>query len=184
MKEKVKHDLETVLETTIFMTTLTVPSSVQSATIVRAVTYTNAMSLDENSYKDMELGFHHQMVGCNSKVFGSGKTNTGSLVVIMADKRNPSTNKKERFVNLGILGERLESCDLWKAHGGHLWDFNFRYTPLTPIVCITPTIVSFINTFCAENELNASCVLNARFCSVKVLPVFIALIELGHFPLL
>jgi hypothetical protein len=142
------------------------------------------MSVGGSSYKDLQLGFEHGLVGCNGGVFGSAKTVPGSLVLIMANKKNPTTREQEQFISLGVLGERVASCDLWQSHGGHLWEFNFRYTPLTPILCITPEIKSFIAAFCADHDLKAKNVFHYRFCSVKLLSVFIALIEAGHFPLL
>jgi hypothetical protein len=132
-------------------------------TKVRCVTYTDAFSAGHCSYNDLLIGAKHNVVGCNSKVFGAGRP--GDLVIITANKG------KERFFTIGTLDQRLITCNLWADDGGHVWTYNSIYTPLIGIHAVTPAIKEMLATICTKYLVDPRYVMHSRFCGERYAPV-------------
>lgn len=143
----------------------TTMDAITKAQKIRAVTYQDAFSVDHSAYKDLELGFQHHLVGCNSKIMGA-PTNPGDLILIMAVKDGI------RYFTIGILENRAFECTLWKDHGGHKWDYNFHFRPLTGIVPVCSELTAFVAESAECHHLTASNFFNMRFCSGKLRAIF------------
>jgi hypothetical protein len=144
---------------------------IQAATTIRAISYTDAFSAEHSAYNDLVLGHQYGKVGCNSKVFGSDKTQPGDLVLIMAPHNN------RRFFTMGVLEERLQTCTLWKDNGGEEWEFNFSYMPLLGIHEVTEPLLIRVHEIAEEHGLKATNFFHSRFCSVKLKPIFLKVFQ-------
>lgn len=138
---------------------------IAAAKSMRAVSYTDEMSAEKCSFKDLQIGYDNCTVGCNSAIFGSSTTGPGDLIIIMAKKN------KKLYMNIGVLGERLESCTLWRDQGGHEWKYNFQYKPLTQIFEVTDTIRNAVIDIAVQNSCKTTTFFNSRFCSIKLRPI-------------
>ena len=69
------------------------------------------------AYNDLEIGIEPGVVGCGSKVFNA--STPGDYVIINAKKN------KIKYVVIGVLCEKIESCDKWEINGGHAWPYNW-----------------------------------------------------------
>jgi hypothetical protein len=136
---------------------------------LRCVTYKDAFSANGCSFTDLEIGMAHTAVGCNSKVFGSSRP--GDLVIITAN------NGRRRYFTAGILLERLVECSLWAAAGGHTWEYNFLYRPLTGCHEITPTIKERVTALCEPLIIDPAYFFHSRFCGERYLPVLRTLLQ-------
>ncbi len=126
---------------------------------LRCVTYKDEFSADKSSYNDMMIGVKNKVVGCGSKVFGASKT--GDRVIIT------SNMGKTKFFIIGVLKDSLPECKLWLAAGGHLWDYNFTYEPLTQVYELTPRLQRRINKMCAAADVKPDYLFHSRFCGAK-----------------
>lgn len=145
--------------------------AVQDAANIRGIAYQDMYSADKCSYKDLKLGYKNCLVGCNGALsLGASTTKKGDIVVIKANKGG------RKYMSIGILDTRLTSCDLWYRHGGHKWQYNYTYKPITKIFEITDAIVDTVNELGEKHNCNAKNFFNARFCSVKLKPILLDLI--------
>ena len=140
-----------------------------AVTKVRCVTYKDEFSADRCTYNDLLIGVKHKTVGCGSKVFNASKT--GDLVIITGNLG------KARFFTIGTLKERLESCDLWAAEGGRVWDYNFTYEPLTGVHEVTAKVEALIAASCKKHEVDPRYVMHSRFCGERYAPVLRDLVD-------
>ena len=140
-------------------------------TKVRCVSYADEFSISKSSLKDLEIGHEHRMVGCNSKVFGASKRN--DFVIITA------THNRKRYAIIGLLKDKLDSCDLWHRHGGHLWKYNYTYVSLTEIFEVTNQIKEKIAEFCLEEpkKPNPVQMMNSRLCGIRYKNVVLKLVN-------
>ncbi len=127
---------------------------------IRCVTYKDEFSADKSSYNDMMIGVKNKVVGCGSKTFGASKA--GDIVIIT------SNMGKTKFFLIGVLKEKLPECKLWLAAGGHLWDYNFTYEPLTQVYELTPRLQRRINKICAAADVKPTYLFNSRLCGAKM----------------
>jgi hypothetical protein len=145
---------------------------------LRCVTYVPKFSAGNSAKRDIEIGITHGVVGCGSKVFNA--SNPGDYVVINGNEHN------QKYVVIGILCEKLESCDRWIVEGGHQWPYNWTYRPLTRIFIYDQQTKSEIIQLAQElsqnqeNKLNPNCLFNSRFCSKKLKPLVDMLITKFH----
>jgi hypothetical protein len=137
-------------------------------TNIRCVTYKDNYSADKCAYNDLEIGCKHKVVGCGNKVFGGSKN--GDIVIINATKDGI------KHVVIGELSRKLESCDKWRNAGGHSWEYNWEYIPLTREFEYDSETKRQVNDICT-NQLNSNILFNSRFCSKKFMPVVEMLIE-------
>ena len=141
---------------------------------VRCVTYTDKFSIQGSSIIDMEVGHQHRMVGCNSSVFGTSKK--GDIVIITSKDGN------KKYAVIGVLKDKLESCDLWATRGGHYWKHNYTYLALTKIFEITPEIIEKIVELCESdpNKPNPKYLFHSRFCGIRYRGVVMELVNYLH----
>jgi hypothetical protein len=132
---------------------------------LRCVNYVNKYSIDNDSFADLTIGDQHNLVGCNSGVFGA--SNPGDFVIITAKKNN--TN--ELYAVIGVLESRVPNCTLWADRGGCTWRHNFKYTAKTPIFHVTEDIFNFITAACQELQVDPKYLFHSRFCGARYLPV-------------
>ena len=78
---------------------------------------------------------------------------------------------------IGILCEKLESCDKWKTEGGCEWPYNWTYKPITTIFMYDDLTKLEVKKIAEDNLLNPNIVFNSRFCSVKLRPIIEMLIK-------
>lgn len=125
---------------------------------VKCVNYVDEYSINETSINDLEVGHQYRTVGNNSKNLGSAKMN--DIVMITA------TDGGIRYVVIGVIKNKLESCDLWERNGGHLWKYNFTYVPITDIFKVTTDIREKIVELCNidPNKPHPNKFFNPRFC--------------------
>ena len=136
---------------------------------IRCVTYSPAFSAGGCSLNDLLIGVKHGVVGCGSKVFNASKL--GDYVIINAEKNNV------KYVVIGILCEKLESCDKWEREGGCAWPYNWTYKPITTIFIYDDLTKLEVKKIAEDNLLNPKIVFNSRFCSVKLRPIIEMLIK-------
>ena len=136
---------------------------------IRCVTYSPAFSAGGCSLNDLLIGVKHGVVGCGSKVFNA--SNLGDYVIINAEKN------KVKYVVIGILCEKLESCDKWQIEGGCAWPYNWTYKPITTIFIYDDLTKLEVKKIAEDNLLNPNIVFNSRFCSVKLRPIIEMLIK-------
>ena len=136
---------------------------------IRCVTYSPAFSAGGCSLNDLLIGVKHGVVGCGSKVFNA--SNLGDYVIINAEKN------KVKYVVIGILCEKLESCDKWEIEGGRAWPYNWTYKPITTIFIYDDLTKLEVKKIAEDNLLNPNIVFNSRFCSVKLRPIIEMLIK-------
>lgn len=136
---------------------------------IRCVTYAPRFSAGGCSLNDLLIGVKHGVVGCGSKNLNS--SNLGDYVVINAEKN------KVKYVVIGILCEKLESCDKWKTEGGCEWPYNWTYKPITTIFMYDDLTKLEVKKIAEDNLLNPNIVFNSRFCSVKLRPIIEMLIK-------
>lgn len=128
---------------------------------IRCVSYVDHYSINASSLEDLKLGHEHSTVGCNSDVFGA--SDKGDLVIITA-----TSKKKKKYFTIGVLEKKLDSCQLWKEHGGKLWKHNFKYIPLVKeIFELTVEIKKFITECCQEEDLKEQYLFHSRFCGKR-----------------
>ncbi len=140
-------------------------------TKLRCVRYKDAYSAKGSSYKDLLIGIAHNVVGCNSKVFGASKP--GDYVIVVAN------DGPRLFFTIGRLNERLYDCHLWADEGGHVWEHNFTYAPLladSALQEITPVIKIKIEDLCTTHLVDPAHLLHSRFCGERYIPVLLELI--------
>ena len=150
-------------------------TAIQDASSISTLTYTDAHSCNGSAYRDLELGYTHKMVGCNSVRLKPGNALPGALVKTQAKKDG------QWYFTIGILGAHAAECTLWKDHGGEVWKYNHYYEPLTGIVCLTPEMKKFIDESAEKYGLSTKTFFNSRFCSAKLRPVFQDLFEWDGF---
>ena len=120
---------------------------------------------------DLHLGHVHHVVGCGSKWMDRAKP--GDLVVICA--------KKEGLYCIVVaLKERLGSCSVWADEGGLKWDYNWTYTPLTPLFMYTGEMKASILSVCETHGLKYKNIFHPRFCSEKLKEAVEELIRIAH----
>ena len=136
---------------------------------IRCVTYAPRFSAGGCSLNDLLIGVKHGVVGCGSKNLNS--SNPGDYVVINAEKN------KVKYVVIGILCEKLESCDKWQIEGGCAWPYNWTYKPITTIFIYDDLTKLEVKKIAEDNLLNPNIVFNSRFCSVKLRPIIEMLIK-------
>lgn len=136
---------------------------------IRCVSYKDEFSANNCAYNDLQIGAENKVVGCGSKVFGASKPD--DLVIITAVKDN------KRYAIIGKLSEKLESCDKWELNGGHTWNYNWSYIPLTNIFHYDTTIKNEVKKVCDMYSLNINMIFNSRFCSKKLKPAIDMLIN-------
>ena len=136
---------------------------------IRCVTYSPAFSAGGCSLNDLLIGVKHGVVGCGSKVFNA--SNLGDYVIINAEKN------KVKYVVIGILCEKLESCDKGQIEGGCAWPYNWTYKPITTIFIYDDLTKLEVKKIAEDNLLNPKIVFNSRFCSVKLRPIIEMLIK-------
>ena len=136
---------------------------------IRCVTYAPRFSAGGCSLNDLLIGVKHGVVGCGSKNLNS--SNLGDYVVINAEKN------KVKYVVIGILCEKLESCDKWQIEGGCEWPYNWTYKPITTIFMYDDLTKLEVKKIAEDNLLNPNIVFNSRFCSVKLRPIIEMLIK-------
>ena len=135
---------------------------------IRCVTYVPEHSAGNCSFNDLLIGITHGVVGCGSKVFNA--SNPGDYVIINA------TKNKIKYVVIGVLCEKLDSCDKWKIEGGNTWSYNWSYKPVTPIFTYDDSTKDEVKKIAEENSLNPNLLFNSRFCSKKLRPLIEMLI--------
>lgn len=136
---------------------------------IRCIVYKNEFSADHSSYRDLEIGVENGVVGCSSKVFGSNNTKRGDLVLITGEKN------KKRYAVIGMLTEKIEGdCIEWLIQGGKLWDYNWKYIPLTNIFQIDNEEIKELS---FRHNIKWKNVFHPRFSSKIVRPVVDELIE-------
>ena len=136
---------------------------------IRCVTYSPAFSAGGCSLNDLLIGVKHGVVGCGSKNLNA--SNLGDYVIINA------TRDKVKYVVIGILCEKLESCDKWEIEGGCAWPYNWTYKPITTIFIYDDLTKLEVKKIAEDNLLNPNIVFNSRFCSVKLRPIIEMLIK-------
>jgi hypothetical protein len=137
---------------------------------IRCVTYSHEFSAGHCSYNDVIIGIEHGVVGCGSKVFNASKP--GDLVIINGIK------DKKKYVVIGILCEKLVSCDVWAKNGGVLWPYNWTYKPITKMFQYDEATKNRVKQISEIYSLNHKILLNSRFCSKKLKPIVDMLIDL------
>ena len=125
------------------------------------ITYSDKYSVGKSAWNDLLLGRDHNMVGCNSRTLGR-TANRGDIIIIVANYN------KKKYCIIGSLQERIDNCELWFNEGGHLWEYNWRYEPLTNIIEINPQIKKELQEVCEEYELKYNNLFHSRFCSNKL----------------
>lgn len=136
---------------------------------IRCITYVPRFSAGGSSLNDLLIGVKHGVVGCGSKNLNASKL--GDYVVINAEE------KKVKYVVIGILCEKLESCDKWEIEGGCMWPYNWTYKPVTQIFIYDDLTKLEVKKIAEDNLLNPKIVFNSRFCSVKLRPIIEMLIK-------
>ncbi len=117
------------------------------------------MSVENNSLKDLQLGSENKVVGSNSRALGACKS--GDRVIITANYG------KKKYFTVGLITEDLPGCTLWSDAGGHLWKYNFKYTPLLAITEFTSELKKFREVCAKKFDVNPNNLFNSRFCSSK-----------------
>ena len=136
---------------------------------IRCVTYSPAFSAGGCSLNDLLIGVKHGVVGCGSKNLNA--SNLGDYVIINA------TRDKVKYVVIGILCEKLESCDKWQVEGGEMWPYNWTYKPITTIFIYDDLTKLEVKKIAEDNLLNPNLLFNSRFCSKKLRPIVEMLIR-------
>jgi len=130
---------------------------------IRCVTYVPKYSAGKDALRDLEIGIEHGVVGCGSKVFNA--SSPGDYVVINA------TKNKIKYVVIGVLCEKLESCNKWVIEGGKDWSYNWTYRPLTNIFIYDNLTKTEIHQYAEANSLKVNNLFNSRLCSKKLKPL-------------
>lgn len=138
-------------------------------TKIRCVTYVPKYSAGKSALRDLEIGIEHGVVGCGSKVFNS--SNSGDYVIINA------TKNKIKYVVIGVLIDKIDSCERWAIEGGRTWPYNWTYRPLTNRFIYDNLTKTEIHQYAEANSLNANNLFNSRFCSKKMRPLVDILIN-------
>jgi hypothetical protein len=136
---------------------------------IRCVTYVPKFSAGGCSLNDLLIGVEHGVVGCGSKNLKASIP--GDYIIINAEKN------KTKYVVIGILCEKLESCDKWQAEGGCTWPYNWTYKPITSIFIVDDLTKLEVKKTAKDNLLNPNLLFNSRFCSKKMRPIVEMLIE-------
>jgi hypothetical protein len=138
---------------------------------VRCVSYTSEFSIRGTGLTDLQIGHEHRVVGCNSNVFGS--SNQNDLVIVTTKENN------KRYVVIGVLKNKLDSCDLWAREGGHIWKYNFTYIALTKIFEVTDEIKEKIKQLCKLDPQNPDpkYLFHSRFCGSRYKNVLLELVN-------
>ena len=136
---------------------------------IRCITYQNAFSAENSAYRDLIIGSEHNVVGYNSKIFGSSKP--GDLVIINA------VRDRIKYAIIGMLQTKLDSCNAWINEGGRNWLYNFTYIPLTSIFQYDTETKEEIMQFCEQRSLKWKNIFHSRFCSNKLEAAVDLLIE-------
>jgi len=129
---------------------------------VRCVSYVDEFSAEKSCLRDLEIGLENQVVGCNSKTFGSSQK--GDFVIICA------RHAGRLFVCIGEIDEAVKTS-VWADQGGVRWQYNFRFTPLTKIVEVDKEKKERIKEMCDMYEVNPNMMFNMRFCGERYLPI-------------
>ena len=147
---------------------------------VLCITYVNKYSAKKSSKRDLEIGIENGVVGCGNKRLNNATR--GDHVIINGNEDGI------KYVVIGRLIEKIDSCDKWIIEGGHKWPYNWKYEPLTPIFQYTSDIKIDIKKICSTQEpqpkgIYYGHVFNSRFCSKKYNPVVDFLVDkfgIGH----
>lgn len=136
---------------------------------IRCVTYVPRFSAGGCPLNDLLIGAKYGVVGCGSKVFNASKI--GDYVIINSEKNNV------KYVVIGILCEKLESCDKWQMEGGCEWPYNWTYKQITTIFIYDDLTKLEVKKIAEDNLLNPNILFNSRFCSKKLRPIIEMLIN-------
>jgi hypothetical protein len=138
------------------------------------VTYKDNFSSGGKAINDLRIGQEKSVVGCGSAVFGS--CDKGDLVLINAEEH------KIRHVIIGVIEEKLDSCDAWRHEGGATWAHNFTYKPLTYMFTVDDGLRVAIEAIAKKLDINKHNVFNSRFCSIKCKEIVDMLVERHPLP--
>lgn len=136
---------------------------------LRCVTYKDEYSVGNSSYNDLKISMDKKVVGCGSSVFGASKK--GDVVILCANKA------KENYFVIGVLDERLERCNEWAKEGGRMWEHNFTFYPLTPIVKRDRFFQNDFERICEANQIKWQYMFNSRLCGIRYKPVVLCLLD-------
>ena len=147
---------------------------VDKATKIICVTYTNEHSVNNDSYRDLQIGLENRVVGS-----GTGHlvyANTYDIVII----------RSKNHLMFAVLNEILPGCNAWSSHGGENWQTNFSITPITGIIEKTLKFEDILRTYHAQHNVKYGCMLNSRLCGYgeKYKPVLKSLFLDEHITLL
>ena len=94
-----------------------------AAKAVVCIAYTDNMSVEGSSRRDLEIGCENNMVSSNQEVLD--RAAEGSLAIV--------TSQSDDFV-IGIVGKSVENCGVWEKEGGHRFRYARVFTPVTDIL--------------------------------------------------
>lgn len=153
---------------------------ITSATKFFTVTYTDEYSAGGSSYMDLTITHSDRVVGCGNKRFGTAENGDIALV-----KASYGKGKKKRDVFcIGVIGKSIPSCHKWFERGGHIWPFNYYFTPITPIIERESINADVVRT-CEKTGVKKTCIFNSRFASEKSLkPLLTYMIRNDSIPLM
>lgn len=110
------------------------------------VSYVDRYSVDKNSEKDLEIGYDHNIVACNSGHIT--RCEPGDYVIVRS---------KTRFYIGMIIKKSSKQFNHWYNEGGQVWSLNYFCIPMT--------------TICPLSSINVEQkhkIFNSRFCTKKL----------------
>ena len=111
------------------------------------VVYADKASVDNDSNKDISIGFDNSVVGSNSTAMSA--VAKGTLLLVHNHK-------------ILCIGEVLRkathdesTCWTKAGRGGRMWSFNFKVKWLTKIVVLTPLVDIIVKELCDYSSLES-----------------------------
>ena len=133
---------------------------------LRCITYNDKFSVNKSSYNDLVISFEKNVIGCNGT--NCSKLSTGDYVIVTA-KQN-----KKKYYCIGIIQNSMDYCYEWSLRGGHNWDYNYTFKPITAITEITNELKQSL----LQMNIDPKHLFNMRFCTEKkYLSVIISLLK-------
>jgi hypothetical protein len=129
---------------------------------VVCLNYTDAHSVDSNSFMDMNLGRKNKRVACDSDRLG--KCKPGDFIIITAYK------DRTRVFHVGILKKKVEDCMTWAGwgEGGKIWKHVWEYDPCTPDMDVAECVAVFQTTGLSKRD--ATSIFSMIWCRAVYLP--------------
>lgn len=149
-----------------------------NSTQVICVSYTDPLSVGNNSFIDLQISCRHNVVSSNQTELDQAEQ--GSLAIVRC-----SSKKDGCYAVIGLLGPHVPDCKVWADRGGGFFKYAREFTPVTDVFPID-SIKDKWNATCQVHEVtkNPKNMFNMRFCKLGrwFIPALHDALRLGVFP--